>query len=225
MINSIELLRFKKFKSNTITLAPFSILMGENSCGKTTILQAINLSLNTFFHNNMFIDDNGNLSPKESGVSATHLDGINNDDFRELYYSKISRGRRAASKDKQIGAIISIQDEKGNKLELQVSSLFGTFNVKCVSTPDEISHDLTLHNKAPLLISGFVGLEESEQRYFPASIKQHLSSGRVSDIIRNLVLDLQKIILKILPSLKRDCNKISAFSWIKLALMKIVIYL
>lgn len=29
-------------------LKPFTVLMGENSCGKTTVIQAINLSLNTF---------------------------------------------------------------------------------------------------------------------------------------------------------------------------------
>lgn len=42
------------------------------------------------------------------------------------------------------------------------------------------------------MISGFVGLQETEQRSFPVNIRQHLSSGNVSAIIRNLVLDLKK---------------------------------
>lgn len=42
------------------------------------------------------------------------------------------------------------------------------------------------------MISGFVGLQETEQRSFPVNIRQHLSSGNVNAIIRNLVLDLKK---------------------------------
>ena len=48
MITRVKLQRFKKFKDNEVILKPFSVLMGENSCGKTTVIQAINLSLNTF---------------------------------------------------------------------------------------------------------------------------------------------------------------------------------
>lgn len=41
MITSIKLIRFKQFKETTIDLRPFSILMGENNSGKTSVLQAI----------------------------------------------------------------------------------------------------------------------------------------------------------------------------------------
>lgn len=45
MITRVRLQRFKKFKDNEIILKPFTVLMGENSCGKTTVIQAVNLSL------------------------------------------------------------------------------------------------------------------------------------------------------------------------------------
>ena len=48
MIRRLKLQRFKKFKDNEVLFSPFSVIMGENSCGKTTIIQAINLALNTF---------------------------------------------------------------------------------------------------------------------------------------------------------------------------------
>ena len=41
MITSIKLKRFKQFKETKIELRPFSILMGENNSGKTSVLQAI----------------------------------------------------------------------------------------------------------------------------------------------------------------------------------------
>lgn len=45
MLKMIRLERFKKFASIEVRLRPFSVLMGENSSGKTTVLQAINSSL------------------------------------------------------------------------------------------------------------------------------------------------------------------------------------
>lgn len=37
MIKSIKLIRFKQFKETRIELRPFSILMGENNSGKTSV--------------------------------------------------------------------------------------------------------------------------------------------------------------------------------------------
>lgn len=190
MITKVKLERFKKFKGNEVILKPFTVLMGENSCGKTTVIQAINLALNTFSKSDLITLKNGVANPKAKGIGATTLPGINISDFRELYYGKISR--QSKKSNKTFGAVISIIDDKENVYKLQVSSLFGGFNLKCLSTPKDVSNSPTIYNYAPLLISGFVGLQETEQRSFPVNIRQHLSSGNVSSIIRNLVLDLKK---------------------------------
>lgn len=190
MITKVKLERFKKFKDNEVILKPFTVLMGENSCGKTTVIQAINLALNTFSKSDLITLKNGVANPKAKGIGATTLPGINISDFRELYYGKISR--QSKKNNKTFGAVISIIDDKENVYKLQVSSLFGGFNLKCLSTPKDVSNSPTIYSYAPLLISGFVGLQETEQRSFPVNIRQHLSSGNVSSIIRNLVLDLKK---------------------------------
>lgn len=91
MITKVKLQRFKKFKNNEIVLKPFTVLMGENSCGKTTVIQAINLSLNTFAKSDLITLKNGRAVPKARGIGATVLPGINISDFRELYYGKVSR--------------------------------------------------------------------------------------------------------------------------------------
>ncbi|MCH7603834.1 MAG: AAA family ATPase, partial [Planctomycetes bacterium] len=44
-ITKITLERFKKFKSISLDLKPFTLIMGENSSGKTSVLQALNLAL------------------------------------------------------------------------------------------------------------------------------------------------------------------------------------
>lgn len=190
MITRVKLQRFKKFNDNEIILKPFTVLMGENSCGKTTVLQAINLSLNTFAKSDLITIKNGKTSPKGKGIGATALPGINISDFRELYYGKVSR--QSKKSNKSFGAIIELEDDQNNIYKLQVSSLFGGFNLKCLSEIEDLANSPTLYTYTPLLISGFVGLQEAEQRSFPVNIKQHLSSGNVSVIIRNLVLDLKK---------------------------------
>lgn len=199
MIHSVSLNRFKKFKENTIQLRPFSILMGENSSGKTSVLQAINLALSTFSSSDLIFSRNGDIHVKNRGVGATILPGVNISDFRELYYAKVSRqGRQAKIGDSKIGAQITLVDERKNTYRLQVSSLFGGYNLKCLSSAEELANNPTMYQYAPLFISGFVGLQETEQRSFPVTIRHHLSSGNVSSIIRNLVLDLKRIILIIM---------------------------
>ena len=66
MITRVRLQRFKKFKDNEIILKPFTVLMGENSCGKTKVIQAVNLSLNTFAKSDLITLKNGKTVPKTS---------------------------------------------------------------------------------------------------------------------------------------------------------------
>ena len=190
MITRVRLQRFKKFKDNEIILKPFTVLMGENSCGKTTVIQAVNLSLNTFAKSDLITLKNGKTVPKTRGIGATVLPGINISDFRELYYGKVSR--QSKKSNKSFGAIVELEDDKYNIYKLQVSSLFGGFNLKCLSDISDLKNSPIIYSYTPLLISGFVGLQETEQRSFPVNIRQHLSSGNVSAVIRNLVLDLKK---------------------------------
>lgn len=210
MITRLKLQRFKKFNDNEIKLSPFSVIMGENSCGKTSIIQAINLSLNTLAKSDLIIERNGRYTGKGKGIGATTLPGINIADFRELYYSKISRQSRPSQSN--FGAVIEIEDENNNVYRIQISSLFGSFNMKCTSTDKELSHNPKLHLDTPLLISGFVGLEVVEQRYFPVSIRQHLSSGNVSSVIRNLVFDLKHNNLQNYNKLKQRLNEDFSFN-------------
>lgn len=193
MIKQIRLIRFKKFPDVSVSLQPFTILMGENSSGKTSIIQAINLALNTFSRYGLVYEDRqGKIAIKKRGVGLTILPGLSVADFRDLYYGRISRGANVqATGDGNIGAIIELTDNDDNVYKLQVSSLFGGFNLKCISQIGELSNNPTLHFSSPLFISGFIGLRSTEERSFPVAIRDRLLSGEASTIIRNLVLDIK----------------------------------
>ena len=186
MLSQIHLQRFKKFQDVKVQLRPFTVLMGENSSGKTTVLQAINLALNTLATHDFIDTSSGKAKVRSKGAGLTSLSGLSLADYKELYYAKIPRGGSARGAG---GAVLELEDENHNIYRLQITSLFGSFNIKCISTEDELKNKPKLHLKEPLYISGFVGLRPSEERAFPLVLQQRLRSGQVSAIIRNLLLD------------------------------------
>jgi predicted ATPase len=166
--------------------------MGENSSGKSSVLQSINLALSTFGKTDLITDRNDSFKIRNKGIGMTTLPGLNISDFRELYYAKISRSSKGGTTDgTKIGALISLTDNMGSIYKLQISSLFGGFNLKCLSTPSDLKSGSELHKHVPLFISGFVGLRSEEERSFPVAIEHKLSSGDASTVIRNLVYNLK----------------------------------
>src|SRR5262249_30128263 len=64
MIESIEFTNFKALRKTTVPLAPFTLLLGPNSSGKTTVLQALHLIANLAAQGD---DGRGNL-PAQPGL-------------------------------------------------------------------------------------------------------------------------------------------------------------
>jgi predicted ATPase len=188
MLKQIHLQNFKKFKDVLVELRPFTVLMGENSSGKTTVLQSINLALDRFHvHEFVEVSPEYNLTIRDKGVGLSLIPGISLADSRELYYAKKTGGI-----SKEGGSIITLIDDKDNAYRLQIRSLYGAFNIKCISEKSNLRNNPTIHTKAPLFISGFVGLLASEERLFPAAMQERLRTGQISVILRNLLLDTSK---------------------------------
>lgn len=189
MLKSIHLERFKKFQDVTIELNPFSVLMGENSSGKTSVLQAINLALFLLSSESFITKKDSGLKIRESGIGLNSLIGMNISDNKEIYFSKLNRGGAGGGSE---GANIELIDNKSNKFIFRITTMFGNYNIKFLSTLIDLKNTPTLHLYRPLLISGFVGMSTSEERAFPRVLQDRMHSGRVSNIIRNLLLDAKK---------------------------------
>ncbi|QHG20797.1 AAA family ATPase [Nostoc sp. ATCC 53789] len=203
MLDKVHIQRLKKFQDLEVHLRPFTVLMGENSSGKTTILQAINLALSSFFiHQFIYTDSSNNLKIKKKGVGLASLPGLNISDYREVFYAKKSGSR--------ISVNIEIVDVAKNIYKLQIRSLYGAFNIKCISEETDLTNNPQFHLKPPLFISGFVGLLSAEERAFPVAIQDRLRSGQISAIIRNLLLDTKaqspEKFASLKERLKRDFN-------------------
>lgn len=191
MINSIRLTRFKQFKDTEIELRPFSILMGQNNSGKTTVLQAIWLALSSLHQGKLLTIDKKTLQIKVSSTGYYMFDFpfVPKDDLNSLFYNKISR--EGSTYDETSGTILEVTDERGNSFKLHLRELFKNLNVKLLTPAQDIVRP-EIQKFAPLYISGFSGLPFQEERMFPATIETRIASGDVQSIVRNIVLDLRQ---------------------------------
>src|ERR1044072_1161800 len=188
MITKVKLHRFKKFRESEISLGPLSVLIGENSSGKTTVLQAVNLALNMLSaYDFIQPQTDGSIRIREKGVGLTQLPGMASADLKEIFYAKVFRGGSSGGAG---GASITLEDSDENSYRLQINALFGAFNIKCTSRPADFATSPRLHQKPPLYISGFIGLRTWEERAYPRVIQDRLRLGNVSAIIRNILVEL-----------------------------------
>ncbi len=190
MLESVKLIRFKQFRDTEIRLLPFTVLTGENNCGKTTVLQAVWLALHSLRQGKLLTVDPRTLQTKVSSTGYYMFDNpfIRKDDLNGLFYNRILRG--SATYDENSGAIIELSDDRQNRMKLHMRELFKNLNVKVLTPESELKYP-DLQNYAPLFISGFTGLVQQEERSFSAVLESKIESGDISANVRNIVLDLK----------------------------------
>ncbi len=190
MVHSIKLTRFKQFRETEIRLRPFSVLMGENNAGKTTVLQAIWLALDSLRHGKLLTIDRKTLQIRVSSTGYYIFDFpfIPQGDLSSLFYNKISR--EGSTYDESSGTILEIVDERQNCFRLHLRDLFKNLNVKLLTPAPELCRP-ELQNYEPLYISGFSGVSFQEERMFPAAVGARIAAGDIHSVVRNIVLDLK----------------------------------
>ncbi|HXB23581.1 MAG TPA: AAA family ATPase [Gemmatimonadaceae bacterium] len=188
MLKSLSLENFKRFQKVAVDLAPFTVLMGENGSGKTSLLQAIALGLRIFSSTDMVRYDAAakKVRIRDRGVPYTQLPGLSVEDTSDVYYAKTPRGGGGGGVNP---LKIGLTDNAGSVFKVEIQSLFGAYNAKCTSTANDFKGPPDLISQQPVFISGFVGIPTSEERFFPLALADRLIRGRASDILRNLLLD------------------------------------
>lgn len=191
MIDSIRLIRFKKFKETRLELRPFTILTGGNNAGKTAVLEAIWLALHSLHEGRLLSVDRRTLQSKVSGTGCYLFDlpFVSREDLSGLFYNRISRN--SSTYDENSGAMLELTDERGNELKLHVRELFKNINVKLL-TPEEELRAPRLQARAPLYLQGGRGVKLQEERLFPAAMEARIAQDGSSSALRNMILDLKK---------------------------------
>ena len=189
MIKHLVIENFKKFQRIELNLKDMTVLMGENGCGKTSILQAIALALRLISTTDLFqCESNSNrIRFRKKGVPYTQLPGFFVEDPADLFFAKQMRGGQKAG----VTSIkIEITDRSDNVYKINITSLFGAYTAKVSSKANDFVSYPSLIDIEPLFISGFVGIQSSEERLFPLALQDRLTRGRVSEVLRNLIFDI-----------------------------------
>ena len=191
LIDSIRLIRFKKFKETRLELRPFTILTGGSNAGKTTVLQAIWLALHSLHEGRLLSVERRTLQSKVSGTGCYLFDlpFVSRDDLSGLFYNRVSRS--SSTYDENSGAMLEVTDERGNELKLHVRELFKNVNVKLL-TPEEELRAPRLQARAPLYLQGGRGVNLQEERLFPAAMEARIAEDGGFSALRNMILDLKK---------------------------------
>ncbi len=211
MIKHIEIENFKKFKTVKFDLKNYTVLMGENGCGKTSILQAIALGLRILSSTDLIQYDTRTriIKFRKKGVPYNQLPGFYLEDPTEIFYSKQARGGASGG----VSPIkIEFIDGNDNKYKINITSLFGAFIAKGNTNSSDFNSYPSLIDCKPLFISGFVGIPAAEERLFPVAINDRLIRGRASDIIRNLLLNLKETSTDKFDRLSSKINKYYSFN-------------
>jgi len=185
-IKSLHLQRFKLFKDFAADFDRLTLLVGTNSSGKTSLLQAIRL----FFwciKSCLRQEENGYKFRKAViPFSDFHLIPAHN--LRELSFEGLTPNRRT------LGVILRGTLESGLFLAFRIYSSYSTL---MVIDPEEqpsdplSEEDVTYINRPPLYIPGFFGVVTRELLAHDARLEQLLDSGHHNEVLRNIILRLR----------------------------------
>lgn len=185
-LEEITVCNFKAVKKAKIRLGKnVTILVGPNSCGKSSILQAIhwatrsatNITPGDTYETVLF--DDLDYVPSSDPVGLFHNGNLGTN----LNSNPISVTFRHANgfdgDTEAVVSILSIRNKGGVRVEMKGGS--------AVTPYKQNFHFISAY------IPGFVGLSEKEKRTVKFDVRRKAASGQAGSVLRNILLDLKRV--------------------------------
>ncbi|MBD3338468.1 MAG: AAA family ATPase [Candidatus Lokiarchaeota archaeon] len=185
-IETIHLERFKRFKDFRIDFDRITLLVGTNSSGKTSILQAIRLFFWCILKCAKQERNGYRFTKAVIPFGDFHL--IPAHELRELCFQGISPN----SRDRAI--ILNGKLRNGLELSFRIYASYTTLMViDPVLQPKTPLSELQLSqiDRPPLYIPGFFGVVTRELLAHEARLEELLNSGHHNEVLRNIYLRLK----------------------------------
>jgi AAA15 family ATPase/GTPase len=189
-LKRIEIKAFKGIKEQQIEFPKIAILTGPNNSGKSAILQAIVTGFECF----RLCLDTDRWKLQKSGRAIKELDFLPVNQPKDLWFQTKTRKPREANESRPKEQYVSISLFFTNDFffTVNIRFLYGFLNVQVTkvsnNTTEEILRQISI--LSPLLVSGVSGLTAHEPLLTPIEVHRAASSGRLSIILRNVLLDL-----------------------------------
>ena len=184
-IKALHIERFKGFNKFDVDFDRITLLVGTNSSGKTTILQAIRLFYWCIMKCKKKAGEGYSFVKSVIPYSEFHL--VPSHELRELAYKGTSPNSRTR------GIVLTGTLENGLSLSFRIYSSYSTLMVinpenkpNCILSDEQIA-DI---DRPPLYIPGFFGVVNRELLAHDARLEELLNSGHHNEVLRNIILRL-----------------------------------
>ncbi len=184
-IKKLKISHFKSFEEFAIEFDNINVLVGINNSGKSTILQAV---LACFYFLRELIRERDFLD-KQVSRAAVDVSFLNLPDVKDAWYNKRQRGPQRGI----LPVIFNVSFTNGLEFEIHLRQFYGQPHIEIMNctkkTPkNEIDEIL---KSSPILVPGFVGVLVNEELKTSQGINRIISSGRHTEVLRNVLLQLK----------------------------------
>lgn len=201
MIRKLEVRNFKRFKSASFDLDDRLVIVGPNNCGKTTLLQAISLWAEAWWHWSkdeaaaswLREDGSAPVRTSENGYVITTVDVVRSvsvSDFADLWYNKNVREPVVPEKQPIVLEMHTTEWQVALELHFRTSA---TLAVRPADAVPAKELRACLHRPlAPVYISSTLRIEDNEAELADHILPIRLSRGRGASVLRNMLLRLSE---------------------------------
>lgn len=187
-INSVQIKNFKAIQMANIPLTDFTVLVGTNGSGKSSILQALHWMLQS--------GRNMKVSPSKIGKAATlsELDAtyMPSPEYKNSSHS-IEYGNRSESPKMEVTVHANISDGEENPQHIEAPMWIRSARNEGLSVHVPSANSFVGIMRAPREISAYIpglaGIPLSEEKRSKRVVERQAAAGDANTVLRN-VLDL-----------------------------------
>jgi energy-coupling factor transporter ATP-binding protein EcfA2 len=179
-IKRLWIRNLKGFENLEIQFAKFNVLVGPNNCGKSTILQAIDLCFRLIqFHAEYQRD----VLVKPRAGKRVLDEMLPVADPEDFWF----RRRTRVSSSERIPVTIGVELEGKIEFEFEIRRLWGTQNSRMTRFPEGLSEKQvrSILARRPTLVPSSVGVVAHEEWRAPARLELLSLTGHHNEVLRN----------------------------------------
>lgn len=185
LIDKVKIQNFKRFEHLEVSLHSFDCLVGPNNSGKTTLLQA--LALFDFCLHHCLSRKNGTTELKPRTVSPEEFYVLPVASPMDLWTD-----RKTMANKKRVEASVELTFDNGAKVSAKVKLNYNRFGITITSTDKSQDWLAKLSDFRISYLPVFSMFLPQEEKRTSAAVEAEMIRGRVTGIIRNLLLDLKE---------------------------------
>jgi ABC-type lipoprotein export system ATPase subunit len=181
-----------------VQLGDFNVIVGPNNCGKSTVLQAIDLCFRFMQYHAEF--KRGLLVPPRAGKQVPP-EMLPVAEARDFWF-----GRKIRAANKRVPVRLGIRLKGEVEFEFEIRHMWGGVNSRMVKLPEQLPEDTmrAILARRPVLIPASVGVVSREEWRTPPRLELLSVTGHHNEVLRNYLLRLADEKPELFESLRRD---------------------